>query len=72
MSKLLSDIFILLYFCLISQMFTLRPAGIDIQNLLDIRQTVNTEVAMRLTTNIENQDVFYTDLNGYQVQYLRM
>ncbi|KAI5746627.1 hypothetical protein M8J77_005637 [Diaphorina citri] len=41
--------------------------GIDIQNLLDIRQTVNTEVAMRLTTNIENQDVFYTDLNGYQM-----
>lgn len=50
-------------------MFSLWPAGIDIQNLLDIRQTVNTEVAMRLTTNIENQDVFYTDLNGYQVQY---
>lgn len=41
--------------------------GINIENLLDIRQTVNTELAMRLSTNIHNQDVFYTDLNGYQM-----
>uniref|UniRef100_A0A8D9DRT5 Alpha-mannosidase n=1 Tax=Cacopsylla melanoneura TaxID=428564 RepID=A0A8D9DRT5_9HEMI len=41
--------------------------GVDIQNLLDIRQTVNTEVAMRFSSNIGNQNVFYTDLNGYQM-----
>lgn len=41
--------------------------GIEIQNLVDIRDEINFELAMRLSTNIKNQDVFYTDLNGYQI-----
>lgn len=45
----------------------LRGGAPEIQNLVDIGHMDNTEIAMRLSTRIENGDVFYTDLNGLQV-----
>ncbi|XP_042238081.1 alpha-mannosidase 2x-like isoform X2 [Homarus americanus] len=41
--------------------------GIDITNLVDIRLERNFEFVMRFNTGINNEDVFYTDLNGFQI-----
>ncbi|XP_060536226.1 alpha-mannosidase 2-like [Cylas formicarius] len=41
--------------------------GIEIQNLVKIENTNNFELCMRLSTNINSTDEFYTDLNGYQM-----
>lgn len=40
---------------------------IELQNLVDIRNEHNFEIAMKLSTSIKNQETFYTDLNGFQV-----
>uniref|UniRef100_A0A3Q2DSS8 mannosyl-oligosaccharide 1,3-1,6-alpha-mannosidase n=1 Tax=Cyprinodon variegatus TaxID=28743 RepID=A0A3Q2DSS8_CYPVA len=42
--------------------------SVDITTLVDIRDQTNKELAMRLVTNIQSGDVFYTDLNGFQIQ----
>ncbi|XP_069481291.1 alpha-mannosidase 2x isoform X3 [Ambystoma mexicanum] len=42
--------------------------SLDISSLIDIRDHVNKEIAMRLTTDIKSGDTFFTDLNGFQVQ----
>lgn len=41
--------------------------GIDISNLVDITVERNFEFAMRLNTEIKNDNLFYTDLNGFQI-----
>ncbi|XP_069949853.1 alpha-mannosidase 2x-like isoform X2 [Cherax quadricarinatus] len=41
--------------------------GVEINNLVNIKLERNYEFAMRLNTDIKNGDVFYTDLNGFQV-----
>lgn len=41
--------------------------GLEIQNVIDISKTLNFELVMRLSTNINSKDEFFTDLNGYQV-----
>lgn len=42
--------------------------SLDIRNTLDIRDTRNFELVMRIETNIQNKDKeFFTDLNGFQV-----
>lgn len=41
--------------------------GLEIGNLVDLTKENNYELAMRLTTHIRNMDLFYTDLNGFQV-----
>ncbi len=38
--------------------------------MVDIRDQTNKELAMRLITDIQSGDVFYTDLNGFQVSNL--
>lgn len=40
--------------------------ALEIRNLVDIHQTSNTELVMRLSTSIDSKDQFYTDLNGFQ------
>ncbi|XP_034735000.1 alpha-mannosidase 2x isoform X2 [Etheostoma cragini] len=42
--------------------------SIDIATTVDIRDQTNKELAMRLVTDIQTGDVFYTDLNGFQIQ----
>ncbi|XP_075414125.1 alpha-mannosidase 2x isoform X3 [Tenrec ecaudatus] len=42
--------------------------SLDLSSLVDIRDYVNKEVALRLRTNIDSQGTFFTDLNGFQVQ----
>lgn len=41
--------------------------GLEVQNVVDISNQVNCELAMRISSNIKNGDDFYTDLNGLQV-----
>lgn len=40
---------------------------IEINNLIDIGHRDDTEIVMRITTDIQNDNVFYTDLNGFQI-----
>jgi len=43
--------------------------AIDIRNLVDIRDSFNTELIMRIETGLKNVDrEFFTDLNGFQIQ----
>lgn len=45
--------------------------SVDITTVVDIRDQANKELAMRLVTDIQSQDTFYTDLNGFQMQQRR-
>uniref|UniRef100_A0A8D0GGK1 Mannosidase alpha class 2A member 2 n=1 Tax=Sphenodon punctatus TaxID=8508 RepID=A0A8D0GGK1_SPHPU len=42
--------------------------SLDVSYLVDIRDHVNKELALRLSTDIESEDTFFTDLNGFQIQ----
>ncbi len=41
--------------------------GLEIDNEIDIRRFDNSEIAMRLTTDLNSGDHFFTDLNGFQM-----
>lgn len=41
--------------------------SLEIRNLVDIGDRGNTEIVMRLSTNIKSNKTFYTDLNGMQM-----
>lgn len=38
----------------------------NVWNVVDLRQTINIELAMHIETDIVNKNVLYTDLNGFQ------
>uniref|UniRef100_UPI00398EEFB9 alpha-mannosidase 2x isoform X3 n=1 Tax=Pristiophorus japonicus TaxID=55135 RepID=UPI00398EEFB9 len=42
--------------------------SLDVSIIVDIHDQVNKELAMRLSTDIESGDTFFTDLNGFQIQ----
>ncbi|XP_023587754.1 alpha-mannosidase 2 isoform X3 [Trichechus manatus latirostris] len=42
--------------------------SVEISNIVDIRKEYNREIAMRISSDINSQNRFYTDLNGYQIQ----
>ncbi|XP_036165526.1 alpha-mannosidase 2 isoform X1 [Myotis myotis] len=42
--------------------------SVEVSNIVDIRKEYNREIAMRISSNINSQNRFYTDLNGYQIQ----
>lgn len=41
--------------------------SVEVSNIVDIRKEQNYEIAMRISSSINSQNRFYTDLNGYQV-----
>ncbi|KAK2490192.1 hypothetical protein MC885_016931, partial [Smutsia gigantea] len=41
--------------------------SLDMASLVDIRDYVNKELALRIHTDIDSQATFFTDLNGFQV-----
>lgn len=41
--------------------------SLDMAFLVDIRDYVNKELALRIHTDIDSQGAFFTDLNGFQV-----
>lgn len=40
--------------------------SLELRNLIDIRPTLNTELVMRLSSSIDSNTTFFTDLNGFQ------
>lgn len=42
--------------------------SVEISNIVDIRNVHNREIVMRISSKINSQNKFYTDLNGYQIQ----
>nr|XP_006627077.1 PREDICTED: alpha-mannosidase 2 [Lepisosteus oculatus]XP_015193543.1 PREDICTED: alpha-mannosidase 2 [Lepisosteus oculatus] len=42
--------------------------SVEISNIVDIRGEFNREIAMRITSDLNSSNRFYTDLNGYQIQ----
>lgn len=46
--------------------------SVEIGNTVDIRGEINREIVMRITSDLNSKDRFFTDLNGYQVgqQYI--
>uniref|UniRef100_A0A8C3NBY2 Alpha-mannosidase n=1 Tax=Geospiza parvula TaxID=87175 RepID=A0A8C3NBY2_GEOPR len=42
--------------------------SLDVSCLVDIRDHINKELALRFSTDIESDDTFFTDLNGFQIQ----
>ncbi|XP_017776581.1 PREDICTED: alpha-mannosidase 2 [Nicrophorus vespilloides] len=41
--------------------------GLEIENIVDIKETNNFELVMRFSTKINSTNEYFTDLNGYQV-----
>ncbi|XP_019388008.1 PREDICTED: alpha-mannosidase 2 [Crocodylus porosus] len=46
----------------------LEGQSLEVSNIVDIRGEYNREIAMRISSDINSQNRFYTDLNGYQIQ----
>ncbi|XP_055000954.1 alpha-mannosidase 2 [Sorex araneus] len=42
--------------------------SVEVSNTVDIRKKSNYEIAMKISSRINSQNRFYTDLNGYQIQ----
>ncbi|XP_062498652.1 alpha-mannosidase 2x isoform X5 [Pezoporus occidentalis] len=42
--------------------------SLDVSCLVDIRDQINMELALRFSTDIDSEDTFFTDLNGFQIQ----
>ncbi|NWT06793.1 MA2A2 mannosidase, partial [Mionectes macconnelli] len=42
--------------------------SLDVSCLVDIRDHINKELALRFSTDIESDNTFFTDLNGFQIQ----
>lgn len=67
---------ILFLFLLFQHVFTLSVSllvgvegqSVEICNTVDIRGETNREIAMRITSDLNSKDRFFTDLNGYQVE----
>ncbi|XP_072528782.1 alpha-mannosidase 2 [Salminus brasiliensis] len=42
--------------------------AVEISNSVDIRGEFNREIAMRISSDLNSKDRFFTDLNGFQIQ----
>lgn len=52
-------------FVIHENIFRSGEKALEIRNQVDIGDMSNTEIIMRMSTGIENKDIFYTDLNGF-------
>ena len=56
---------------LVTHIFTMTNSPgnerLSIRNLVQVKAQKNFELAMRLVSEVDNKDVFYTDLNGFQI-----
>lgn len=41
-------------------------SALEIRNIVDIGEMLNTEIVMRISTGIDSKEIFYTDLNSLQ------
>lgn len=46
--------------------------SMEVSNIVDIRSVHNREIVMRISSKINNQNRYYTDLNGYQVIFSKI
>ncbi|KAM8961580.1 alpha-mannosidase 2 [Pelodytes ibericus] len=46
----------------------LEAQSLEISNIVDIRGEFNREIVMRIVSDVNSQNRFYSDLNGYQIQ----
>lgn len=53
--------------CVLYNSTGLEGQSLQIFNEVDITETSNFELVMRLETDIQSEDLFYTDLNGLNV-----
>lgn len=53
--------------CPLSLCLGVEGLSLDVSSLVDIRDYVNKELALRIHTDIDSQGTFFTDLNGFQV-----
>ncbi len=51
----------------ISKALNLKHPFFGVWNLVDLRSSHNTEIAMKILTTVASNNSFYTDLNGFQV-----
>ena len=48
---------------------SVQPLGVHVRNDVDVRNGYdNKEIVMRIRSDVESHDKFYTDLNGFQMQ----
>ncbi|XP_078252495.1 alpha-mannosidase 2 isoform X2 [Rhinoraja longicauda] len=51
----------------LSNVYGIDGLSLEISNIVDIRQEINREIAMRLITDVKSNNQFFTDLNDFQM-----
>lgn len=59
------ELFSLMYDILLN--LGIERQSVEVSNIVDIRSVHNREIVMRISSKINSQNRFFTDLNGYQV-----
>lgn len=57
--------------CLIVFYLGVDSSAVEILNTVDIRTEGNTELSMRIMTDVKSNSEFFSDLNGFQVRMTR-
>ena len=67
LSRVFTDLPYVKHICTLYNSIGSDGLGLHITNEVDITETENFELAMKIGTDIASGDVFYTDLNGLNV-----
>lgn len=67
LSRVITDLPYVKHICTLYNSSGSDGLGLHITNQVDISETQNFELAMRINTDIGSSDIFYTDLNGLNV-----
>lgn len=51
----------------LSNVYGIDGLSLEVSNIVDIRQEINREIAMRLITDVKSNNQFFTDLNDFQM-----